>query len=46
VSEEINKIMVHIQSIVGEISNNADSGAVNAESLSVANSQLVGQFRL
>jgi methyl-accepting chemotaxis protein len=49
VSEEINKIMVHIQSIVGEISTNADSGAINAKSLSSANSQLVklvGQFRL
>jgi methyl-accepting chemotaxis protein len=49
VSEEINKIMVHIQGIVSDISNNADAGAVNAQSLSTANSQLVqlvGQFRL
>ena len=49
VSEEINKIMYHIESIVANLSENAESSSVNAKTLDSANDQLVelvGQFRL
>lgn len=49
VSEEINRIMSHIESIVANLSENAESSSVNAKTLSSANDQLVnlvGQFRL
>ncbi|GAA3918403.1 methyl-accepting chemotaxis protein [Litoribacillus peritrichatus] len=49
VSEEIDRIMNHIQSIVSEISESAESNAVNSEDLTTANNQLVElvtKFRL
>lgn len=49
VSGEINRIMSHIESIVTNLSENAEISSVNAQTLDSANEQLVtlvGQFRL